>query len=224
MDKTQKIKADLEAYRAGKQTPSSGNIKADLEAYRASKQPQTETREGRISGGLPVGSGDRVEPTFGGNIVRGIVKPFAKLGASLKSVSEAVQGKEATGLTSEYLGNVRPIGEGFDVREGLTPENIKALKDSVGTGLDIASNIPVVKGLGVAKNAIQQPFKQSALQVAKNLGKEGMVQGGLSGSGTALQENKGVGEVIGDTILGTALGGAGGFVLGGAGSISRYYW
>jgi len=222
MDKTQKIKADLEAYRVSKlTTKSSGDIKADLEAYRNSKKPQVETRDSRISQGLPVGSGDNIKPTFVGEVVRGIIKPFAKLGASVKAVGEAVQGKEATGLTSNYLGNVRPIGEGFDPLGSETmfsKENVKGLKDAVGTGLDIASNIPVAKGLGIAKTAIQQPFKESVTQVAKNVAREGMVQGALSGSGTALQENKGVGGVIGDTILGTALGGAGGFVLGGAGA------
>jgi len=179
---------------------------------------QPETRDSRISQGLPVGRVEREIPTFGGQAVRGIIKPFVKLGSSIKAIGESVQGKEATGLTSKYLGNVRPIGEGFDVIKGFTPENVKAVKDSVGTGLDIASNIPIARGLGLAKTAIQQPFQRTAFQVAKNIGKEGVVQGGLSGAGTALQENKGLGGVIGDTLLGTALGGAGGFVLGGAGA------
>lgn len=165
------------------------------------------------------------EPSFGGKIVRGIIKPFAKLGTSLVNLGQDIAGKEETQpFSGDYLGKVEKIGAGFDPSKGFTPENVKAIKDSVGTGLDIASNIPVVKGLGLTKTAIAQPFKQTALQVAKNVGKEGLVQGGLSGAGTALQENKDIGSVLSDAALGTALGGAGGFVLGGAGTkVSRAF-
>lgn len=154
-------------------------------------------------------------------LLKSIVKDAAKLAlspvASLKAVGEVAQGKTPTGITTEFTGNVRPIGEGFDVTKGLQ-ENAKPLKDAVGKGLEFASYIPVAKGLGLAKDAIAQPFKKTAFQTAKSLGKEGLVQGGLQGSGSALQQDKGVGGVITDTLKGTALGGVGGFVLGGVGA------
>lgn len=189
--------------------------------YGISEPEQAETRESRIEQELPVGTGDRVKPTFGGEIVRGLVKPFVKLGASVKAVGEAVQGKTPTGIKSEFLGDVRPIGEGFDVTKGLK-ENIKPLKDAVGTGAELASFIPIVRGAKVVTEIAKQPFKQALTQSAKTLGKEGAVQGGLSSFGTSLQNDENITKTIGNTLLGTGLGGVLGAGLGAGGTgISR---
>lgn len=174
----------------------------------------TETRESRIAQGLPVGTGDNVKPTFGGEVVRGIAKPFVKLGASVKAIGEVAQGKKPTGITSKFLGNVRPIGEGFDVTKGLTPENITAVKDSVGTGFDIASNIPIVKGAVLAKELATQPFKQAIKTTAKEFAKEGAIQGGLSSAGQSLQRDEGFGDFARNTVMGTGIGAGAGMVLG----------
>jgi len=220
MDKTQKIKADLEAYRASKQNTNvagNSNIKSDLEAYRASKIQPPETRESRIEQGLPVGMGDNVKPTMAGSFIRAALNPFAKLAASVKATGQALQGKQPTDMKSDYFGTVEPIGKGFDVTKGLQ-ENIKPLKDAVGTGAELASFIPVVRGAKVGAELIKQPFKQSIKQSAKALGKEGVVQGGLGGFGVSLQNDDNLAKTVGNTLIGAGLGGTIGAGLGAGGS------
>jgi hypothetical protein len=185
----------------------------------------TQQKQELAQQGQPVSvRSDRVQPTFGGQIVRSVAGFGAKLGTSAVNLAQAITGQEETQpFSGKYLGDVQRIGAGFDVMKGYTdPNNIKAVKDAVGTGLEAASYIPVARGVSALGSAVKLPFKQTVIQGGKALGKEGMVQGGLTGAGVALQENKNLGGVIGNTLLGAGIGGATGAVLGAGGTaISR---
>lgn len=229
--KLQKMKADLEAYRASKmpvqstqapqtQTQQPRDIKADLEAYRSSKIGSTAqpTREQRIEQGLPVGSGSRAEPTVVGGIIRDIVKPVVKVGASIKNIGQVLAGQPETDIKTDYLGTVPRVGKGFDPAQGLTKENIKAVKESVGTGAELASFLPVGTGLKAGVTILKQPFKQAIVGAGKTLAKEGAVQGGFGNFGRSLQEDKGLADTVLSTLGGVATGGALGFGLGSLGA------
>jgi hypothetical protein len=151
-------------------------------------------------------------PTFVGQAIRGIVKPVAKVGTSIANIGQTIANKPLTQpFSGDYLGEVKPVGAGFDVTKGVSA-NAPALKDAVGTGLDLASNIPMVRGAGALGNVLRQPFKQTAIQSAKRLGTEGAAQGFIGETGRALQENKNLGE----TLYQGGVGGVVGGVLGGA--------
>jgi len=192
-----------------------------VDAYK--RKYKSETRESRIEQGLPVGQGERVEPTFGGNIVRGIVKPLAKVATSVKNIGETLQGKTATDTKSKYLGNIEPVGKGFDITS-FSPKSVRGAIGAAGTGLELSSYLPVGAGVRAAGEVIRQPFKQAIGQSAKVIGREGAIQGGLGEAGRSFQEGDKIGKTLAKTAGGTALGGILGAGLGvGTGAISRAF-
>ncbi len=187
----------------------------------------TETRESRMAQGLPVGMGDRVQPTATGSLIRDIARPFAKVGSSLNALRQVTKGVPMNQIQPErtnYFGDVKRIGAGFDVTKGLTPENVGAVKEAVGTGVELSSFLPVGTGAKVMANIARQPFKQGVMQSAKTLGREGFVQGALGSGGRAIQEGDNAGQILGKSLLGGGIGAVGGGILGaGTSAISRMF-
>ncbi len=149
------------------------------------------------------------QPTFGGNIVRGIVKTPARLATNVVNAAQVATGNSPTQpFSGSYLGEVKPIGT-----EGTFGQKVK---ESVGAGLELASYLPVGRAVSAGVNIAKEPFKQTVFQGVKTLGKEGVVQGALGGAGRSMVDNKGFGETAINTALGGAVGGVLGSALGGA--------
>lgn len=191
-------------------------------------------RQQMIEQGVPVSTERRFErtgetsPTFGGEIVRNVIRPFAQVAASATDIESALDRKPQEGLQSEYLGQVDRVGKGFDITS-MRPESVRGALSAAGTGLELASNIPIARGAStVAKTvtgALRSPGRQASLltrlssQPISGPAFEGGVSGALSESGKQLQEQRfNPLKIIGSG----ALGGAAGAGLGTAGAgISR---
>lgn len=188
------------------------------------QQGGTSAREELIAQGQPVSvNPERDNPTIGGSIVRGFVKPFAKAATSLINAEQLIRGKELTEpFTGSYLGRVSRIGKDFDVTQGLTKENVSALKEAAGTGIEIGSNLI---GGGGAKATVQTV--KTGLKFGEPIAKQaatGFVQGSklgfISGVGYGLSEDKNLADTavsgltgaLGGGVLGTVLGTVGGII------------
>lgn len=166
------------------------------------------------------------EPTFGGHVVRGLIKPFVKVATSAKNLGQIATGQPQTDIQSKYLGNVERVGKGFDVTS-FSPKSVKGAISAAGTGLELASNIPLVKGVGLglgglktlAKGGAKQFVKQSTLPLAR----EGATQGFLGTTGQELQtgEAPSLGRIAGGTALGGVLGPVLGTALPIVGGLTR---
>jgi hypothetical protein len=131
-----------------------------------------------------------------------LIAPNSTFAQGYRDMANEGQRQNLKTLLGNYnVPTVKPFGQGGG-------------KQIVGEVLDAASYIPIARGVGITKEAIKQPFKATAIQTAKSLGREGLVQGALSGAGKSLQEDKNAGQVVGSTIAGGALGGALGATLG----------
>jgi len=178
-----------------------------------SVQYQTQTTPAKVT--------EQVKPetTKAGEVIRDIVRPFAKVGASVKNIKEGIQGKEMTDIDSKYLGKVERVGKGFDATKGLTPENVKALKDSVGTGLEIGSTVAGGGGVGQAGKLGLRGFLKEA---AKTGAKTGFIGGGAAGLGQGLSQDKSLAKSLVQGGVGAIGGGITGGILGaGTGLLSR---
>lgn len=158
------------------------------------------------------------EPTFGGKVIRGVIKPFARVLAT-------AEGKD---LKSGYLGDVKQVGVAGqnDINEKkrrgekvTTKDQLKAagkdLLDIFGTGAELASNF--VGGEGAADVGINATKGLAKKAVVSGL-KGGAKTGFLGGLGSSLQdENKTIGSVVKNTALSTGLGTITGGALGGIG-------
>lgn len=181
-------------------------------------------REELMAQGQPVSvNPEKAQPTFAGSIVRGFVKPFAKAATSLINAEQLIRGKELTEpFTGSYLGRVSRIGKDFDVTQGLTKENVSALKEAAGTGIEIGSSLI---GGGGAKATVQTV--KTGLKFGEPIAKQavtGFVQGSklgfISGVGYGLSEDKNLADTavsgltgaLGGGVLGTVLGTVGGII------------
>lgn len=190
-------------------------------------------RQERIEQGLPVGRGERAEPTMGGSLLRGVVGLAAKPLASLASIEKTLSGKPAAEAfapqKSEYLGDTYGIGlkPQYEIEqrkaagETVTPKEefkagLKGGLGGVGYGAEVASYLPVGRGVKAVGTAVAQPFKQSIKQSALQTAKEGVAGGVLGSAGQQLQE-KGKVNLLETSLSGLA-GGALGGALGAAGS------
>lgn len=164
---------------------------------------------------------EKAQPTFGGSIIRGLISPFAKSATSIINLGQDIVGAPETNpLSGGYLGEVNKWGKGFDITKGLTPENIKAVKESAGGGLELASYLV---GGGEAKAGLEaaQAGKLFTKGILKTAGKgalEGSGIGALGGAGTSLQKDEGLGKFVTSTLGGAVMGGITGGVLGTVGS------
>lgn len=181
-----------------------------------SKMPPIEQqRENLKTQGEPVSvNPEKAEPTFMGNVARGVIKPFAKVGTNLINAGQIMTGQQETQpFSGDYLGEVKRVGEGFDIAKGLTPENIKAVKNSIGTGLEIGSTISGGGGLkAIGTQTLKGLAKQGAIQGSK----AGFVGGFSQGAGSALSQDKTLGEAAIQGISSGVVGGIGGGIFGGA--------
>ena len=143
------------------------------------------------------------------DIVRGVVKPVARLGTNLVNAGQTVLGKPQTQpFSSPFMGDVTPVGQGFDSSK-FVGGNIAPLKDAIGTGASIASNIVGGEGAGaVAEQGAKGLLTNAVITGAK----QGAIAGGLQGLGSSLSANKN----LGDTLLNTGVGGIEGGAVGGA--------
>ena len=149
-------------------------------------------------------------------IGRNIVMPFARMGANLTQVGQIVVPGGTTAADIEkdpgkafnvpWLGSVKPVG-----REGNFGEK---LKDSLGVGAEIASVVVPAGKLGgvAAKATLGGRIAQGSIAGLK----AGALGGALYGAGTSAQNNDSLGEIATSAAAHSALGAAGGGVIGGA--------
>lgn len=146
------------------------------------------------------------EQGFLKSIASSIIKPFARAGTNLINSAEIALGKKETQpFSGNFLGEVKPIG---DTGRGFVAD----VKDSIGTGAEIASNIIGPSG-GVS--VVKQGLKGLVKQGLKEGTKFGAITGGSYSLGESLQNaGNSASDVAYDTLFGTALGGLAGGVLG----------
>lgn len=161
------------------------------------------------------------DKNLAGDIAAGIVKPFARLGTNLVNTAQILAGKEQTRpFSGSFLGEVKAVG---NTGKGFVAD----VKDSVGVGAEVASNLPIFRGAGLTFDVLKGAGSTTGRKLlAKSLMpivKEGATAGGLVSGGQAMQKDKGVGGVLLDTALGAAGGAAlaplfaGGAVVAGKG-------
>lgn len=175
------------------------------------------------------------EPGFVQGAVQGFAKPFLRtaatgltaLGGAMdigKSLIQKAQGKDAEAqATLDESRRLQEQGDtkGYDL--GYFG-NIKPLQnplEAAGAGIEIASNIPIVKGAGLTYNVLKNATKQGGAEAFKRaivpLIKEGAFAGGSGNLGRSLQEGDSAGETALNTALGTVIG-AGAAPIFGAGA------
>lgn len=189
-------------------------IKANIDAMEAQGAPKNVIQS--YLDGLP--KTPPKQSTLGGQIVRGLIKPFARAATNLVNVGQIATGnKQTTPFSGGYLGDVRPVGENFDSSQFLTKNNIAAVTDAAKVGTDIGLTFA---GGGGAKKAAQIGFKGALKQAAKQGLKEGTLIGGISGASTGLEEGATVGSTLKNTALGIGVGGLLGVGTAGLGAVA----
>lgn len=160
------------------------------------------------------------KPTFGGQIVRGVVKPFVSAGLTVARGAAAPFSKKVrdTGLSvkSNYLGEVTDAQESVRRAAEQSSKDFLSGKQSLGKSLlkpvgasglqalDVASLLPLESiGTSVTKNLIKEAFVQS--------GKEA----GKFGLGYGLASSLDSGKNFKDTVKTTLGTGAAAFLGGG---------
>jgi len=117
-------------------------------------------------------------------------------------------------FSGNLLGEVK--GVGVEDGGGLSRSN---LKDSLGTGLEAASYIPITKGAQLGFEAFKGAFKKGGGKIFRNsvvpLAKEGFLGGALGGGGSALQDDKGVLGTVAQAGIGAVIGGVTAPILSG---------
>lgn len=161
------------------------------------KQKQINTdKEQRISQGLPVSvKSNRATPTMGGNLVRGAIKPFADVASNILGGAD---------LSNKYLGKVEGLGKIDITKSPLDKENLKTVKRSVLTGLEIGSYATGGgAAVGAGKNVVKQGAKEFLKTSGKQLVKEGAITSGLGSIGYQGREGKiNPLQVLRDTAIG----------------------
>lgn len=175
-----------EAFKKGKLKVNKSKNDLSYSTFLANKEKQkqvdTEKQE-RVSQGLPVSVRDnRATPTIGGNIIRGAVKPFADVASNLLGGAD---------LSNKYLGKVEGLGKIDITKSPLQKDNLKTIKKSAFTGLEIGSYASGGGAvIGAGKNAVKQTAKEFLKTGGKQLVKEGALTGGLGSVGYQGREGK----------------------------------
>jgi len=161
---------------------------AFLQEKAKSEEIITQRQELRAQG-LPVGrTKKKAEPTILGSMVRGIVKPVADVATNIVNVGQIAAGvPETQPFSGDYLGKVEGLGKVDLTKSPLAPENIKTIKKSVGTGLELGSYLTFG---GAGKKAIQAGTSKLTETAAKETFKEYfrsqfpklLVEGALTGA------------------------------------------
>lgn len=157
------------------------------------------------------------ETTLGGDIIRSIVKTPARLATNLIQAAGIVMGdKDPASIqpfSGKYLGEVKSVGTSGNFK--------KDLKESVGAGVEMASYIPVAKGVGTLKSILTSKGK-ALLPLAG----EGALSGLLGSTGMELGNNARTGEKVSlkNIAMSTAGGAVAGPILGvGARTLGRVF-
>lgn len=144
------------------------------------------------------------EPTFAGEVIRDVVKPFARLATNAGNAMQMIAGQETTQpFSGEYLGEVTPVGQSGNFG--------KDIKDSLGTALEVAST---VSGGGATKGIVKTGVKQTLKNIAINSAKEGAVIGATQGAGSSILNGEGVIDTVKNTATSALLGGGLGGTIG----------
>lgn len=154
-------------------------------------------------------SGTTQKGGFLSNVLSSVFTPVARLATNVINAGQTALGKPTTQPFSNKsigmvnFGNVTPVGQ----------ENSSgaAIKDDLGTGLQIGSNLVGGEGAAdIAEQSGKQLLKQSVIQGAKT----GAVAGGTQALGSSLSANEGIGKTALNTIGGVVAGGTTGGVFG----------
>ena len=146
----------------------------------------------------------------------GKVKPLGGIVAKetatelAKATTRKIKGQETT------IDQQKKINEAAKAQKEY---GFKGVKESIGTGLEVGSYLPI--GLGTkgatiaAKGAYKAlPLSKQIVKGAKIMGAESAIGGGLYSTGKAQQENKGFVDTLKEGAIGSLSGLAGGAVLG----------
>lgn len=148
------------------------------------------------------------ETGFLKSLAQDVAQPFARIFATALDRPVSNMGREAQPIQNPIKagGLISPQG-------GLQqPINFGALRDTVGVGAEIGSQI--LAG-GAGKKVLQTGLKTLVKQGIKTGTKEGAKAGGLYAFGRELQaENPTLRSVVGQSALGTVLGGTFGGAIG----------
>ncbi len=180
------------------------------------QQPQTvpDQRAQLQAEGQPVSiNPQKVGPSKVGQIIRGALHLPASIIASGANAVQAVQGKPMTeAFHNSYLGDVKRVGSTFDPAQGFTKNNVTAIKDAAGKGLELAS---YAVGGGAASGIKDATLAGKVLRGAGSAAKSGLGAGALAGAGSGLQLDKGLGGTLASAGIGAAAGGLLGGLTGG---------
>lgn len=197
--------AKLESLDVGKWA----DAVAHAEGYSQNGQVQADQNNPSSTATQTTPQSPQEQPGFVQSLVRGIANPFMRAGANVAKIGQTLAGQnvDASAPVSygNYLGEATPIGQEGDIGQKI--------KDSLGTGLSLASNLAFPEAVGAAKVAT---IGGKILKGITQGTKAGAIGGGLFGAGEAAQENKGMGSILGYGALGGITGGITGGILGGA--------
>lgn len=153
---------------------------------------------------LPNGVGK----TLGGNLVRGLIRPFVRgVNTLIEPISKA--SGEHIDYNNPYLGDI----SGFGMKEGQTTG--QRVKDVLGGALELGSYFIGVGEVDAGINAAKTVAETGARSLGRHaLG--GLAAGAVGGAGAELQNpNSTVGSVAKNAAIGGAAGGILGGILGG---------
>lgn len=138
---------------------------------------------------------------FIGNVIADVTKPVARLGLNLASAYDIATGNtkasdkmNTQGVNTGFYGNIKPVGVSGNFGTDL--------KDSLGTGLQIGSNIiPGEEASGVTEEGLK-----GLIPLLKSGAITGAKYGATNALGNSLVDNEGIGQTIENTIGGAAGG------------------
>lgn len=161
---------------------------------------------------------------FAGNVLAGVLKLPARLLTNVANAGQIIAGKPQTQpFSGSYFGEVPRIGAGLDITKApWEPQNVAAIKDSAGAGVEAASYVvggPEIKG-GIEALKGGELLAKPTLKAIVQGGKAAVVPGALYAGGESMQDpNKNLGQNLEDAAVGGIVGGATGGTLAGAGKV-----
>lgn len=212
---------EYKIYQTGKaQGKDDAFIKSAIQAYRASSgsAPQAPQAPAEIQ---------QADHGFLGNMAAGVVKPFAREATNLVQAGQLITGNKSTEpFSGPFMGRVKPVGQ-----ENGGRLDMANLKDALGTGAEMASNLPMTRGAGLtwdimknvatsqARTGAEKYMARQALKdtVLPLIG-SGAAAGGMSAGGSSLQRNEDAGQFAVSTGIGATTGAITAPLFGAAGA------
>lgn len=176
-----------------------------LQKMGAKPKPVQSLRDQRIAAGLPVGAGERAEPTLGGSIVRDIASIPIKTAMSVARPFYDPLGKKGGAVVkSKYFGDLTDYGTQIENKADVLAEKYKKGEISLGraalggagagaqAALDVAQLLPI-DAIGVAgaktiagtvpkiaENVIARTAGKTIIPTLKTATKEAVIRGGAT--------------------------------------------